>query len=81
MLIGMHAGQMTGRARGGSASLLAGWVLLLLGCGSRASPDTELLMQAPFARDLNWTAAAALCNSTTQAADVTCDAHDNVIEM
>jgi hypothetical protein len=78
----MHVGQMTGR-RAGVISLLAGWVLLLLGCGVGASPDTELLMQAPFARDLNWTAAATLCNTSSRspAATITCDVYGNVIEL
>lgn len=73
---------MAGLNGAGSASLLAGWIsMLLLGCGVTASPDTELLMQAPFARELNWTAAPGLCNSTSQTATITCDGDGNVLSM
>lgn len=85
-LIGIHVGQMTERPGLVGANLLAAWVLLLLGCGAAASPDTDLLMQAPFAGSLNWTAAADLCNTKSfyygfTEATVTCDVDDNITEL
>jgi hypothetical protein len=64
----------------GSAALVAS-CLVLLGCVARASPDIELLMQAAFARDLGWSNASALCNSSADAYNITCDSHENVIYM
>jgi hypothetical protein len=87
-LVAMRTGQMAGRARVGipflkwfkvhRSGILKAACLLLLGCIVGASTDTVLLMQAPFSRDLGWTNASALCNSSTDTFSITCNGRDYV---
>lgn len=83
----MHMGQMAGSAGVRSAKFLGAW-LLLLGRGVGASQDIDLLMRAPFAKDLNWTDADRVCKADTVVLDpkqtgyqMGCDKDNNVITM